>query len=91
MPYGAQGGGPATRTNGMAIASLVLGIVGVLACFLFIPWILAIIFGIIGIKQCNEDPSYTGKGMAVAGLVLGLVAAAVILLVLVAGEFSFET
>ena len=79
-----------TRTNGMAVASLVLGIVGIVLCVFFVPWILAIIFGVIGIRQCNADPSYTGKGMAVAGLVLGLVAAALIVFVFSAGEFNFQ-
>lgn len=48
---------------------------------LYIPWILAIIFGAIGIKQCNADPTCTGKGLAIAGLVLGLVAGGLILLI----------
>lgn len=64
------------------MASLVLGIVGILLCFVWIPWILAIIFGAIGIKQCNDDPSYTGKGMAIAGLTCGLVGAGLVVLIL---------
>jgi hypothetical protein len=52
------------RTSGMAIAALVLGILGIS--------ILAIIFGAIGINQTGKDPSLKGKGMAVAGLVLGI-------------------
>ncbi len=92
MPYGGVGGpaGPGTRTNGLAVASLVLGIVGILLCVVFIPWILAIVFGIIAIRQCNEDPTYTGKGMAVAGLVLGLISAAIIALVFLVGDFSYN-
>lgn len=76
----------------MAVASLVLGIVGIILCFLFIPWILAIIFGAVGIKQCNADSSYSGKGLAVAGLVLGLVGGAIILLLLTSsnGEFDYN-
>ena len=90
MQYGGQGaGGPAARTNGLAVASLVLGIVGILLCFIFIPWILAIVFGLIAMKQCNEDPTYTGKGLAVAGLVLGLVAGALVLLILTTGDFNW--
>jgi len=54
----------------MAIAALVMGIVG----FIFFGplAILAIIFGAIGIGQTNKDPYLKGKGMAVAGLVLGI-------------------
>jgi len=53
------------RTSGMAVAALVLGILGIS--------ILAIIFGAIGISQTNKDPNLKGKGLAVAGLVLGIV------------------
>jgi uncharacterized membrane protein YvbJ len=53
-----------TRTSGMAVAALVLGILGIS--------ILAIIFGAIGISQTGKDPNLKGKGMAVAGLVLGI-------------------
>lgn len=90
MPVGSGDGPPNTRTNGFAVASLVLGIVGILLCFVWIPWILAIIFGAVGIKQCNDDPSYTGKGMAIAGLVCGLVAATLILLIFIAGGGDFD-
>jgi len=63
-----------TRTSGMAIAALVMGIVG----FIFFGplAILAIIFGAIGIGQTGKDPTLKGKGMAVAGLVLGIIAIA---------------
>ncbi len=62
------------RTSGMAIAALIMGILGFLT---FGPLaILAIIFGAIGIGQANKDPSLKGKGMAVAGLVLGIIAIA---------------
>jgi hypothetical protein len=58
-----------TRTSGLAIASMVLGI-------LWIYWIgsiLAVIFGHIAINQAGKDPSITGKGMAIAGLILGYI------------------
>ncbi len=85
------GGGPATRTNGMAVASLVLGVTGILLCFLFIPWILAIVFGAIAIRQCNADPSLTGRGLAIAGLSCGIAAGLLITLVLLAGDVTFAT
>lgn len=59
---------PQTRTNGMAIASLVCGIVGCL----FVTAILAIVFGIIGLRQ-SRGRFGNGRGMAIAGLVLGLI------------------
>jgi uncharacterized membrane protein YvbJ len=59
------------RTSGMAVAALVMGILGFL--FFGLLSILAIIFGAIGINQTNKDPNVKGKGMAVAGLVLGII------------------
>lgn len=58
------------RTNGFAIASMVLGI-------LWIWWVgslLALIFGIIALKQI-EARGDEGKGMAIAGVVLGAIGA----------------
>lgn len=54
-------------TNGMAIASLVCGL---LFC-LPICGILAIIFGIVGLAK-TKDPRVGGKGMSIAGLILGI-------------------
>jgi hypothetical protein len=90
VPFGMQPPGGGRRTNGLAVASLVLGIVGIILCFLFVPWILAIIFGAIAIKQCNEDPTYTGKGLAIAGLICGLVGMAIIVLIFTTGETNFD-
>ena len=70
-PYGQQGypGAPAPRkSNGAAIASLILGILG---CVPFITGLLAVILGIVGIKV-GGDPQRGGRGMAIAGLLLGI-------------------
>ena len=58
------------RSSGYAVASMVLGIVGLLInpCS-----ILAIIFGVIAINQIGKDANLTGKGMAVTGLVCGII------------------
>lgn len=68
------------KYNGLNIASMVLGIVAiVLWCmwFLSIPCaILALIFGIIGIKK-------PGKGMAIAGIVTGAITLAIWALIFV--------
>jgi hypothetical protein len=73
-PHGRQAGPPfpaparGSSASGTAIASMVLGIVGlVTGGFLVIPQILAVILGHIGLK----DPR--GRGFAVAGLVMGYV------------------
>jgi hypothetical protein len=62
-PYGAQPrGGP---TNGFAIASFILGLLG----FTLVTAVLSIIFGIIALVKIREMQQ-RGKGLAIAGLVL---------------------
>ncbi|AJT63041.1 hypothetical protein T261_1355 [Streptomyces lydicus] len=63
--------------NGMGIAALVLGIVGVVLGLLVIlfwmswlPALLAVIFGCVGLSQARKGLA-TNKAMAVAGVVLG--------------------
>lgn len=57
-------------TNGLAIASLVLGIVWIY----WIGSILAVIFGHIALRQIDDTGrTQQGRGMAIAGLVLGYV------------------
>ena len=65
---------PLPRTNNLALAALILGLVSVtlgLCCFGF-PFNLAgIICGIMALNQIKTDPQRErGKGMAIAGLVL---------------------
>ena len=61
---------PAQKTDGSCIASLVLGILAWIVPF---TGILAIIFGVIGIKKVDRSQGHlTGKGLGVAGLVLGI-------------------
>jgi hypothetical protein len=73
----------ATRsgTNGMAIAGMVLGIVGFLVVFIpCVGWLLAIILGIVGATLSGIGLGTAGKyggagkGMAIAGLVLSVLA-----------------
>jgi hypothetical protein len=83
-PYGypppgyGYGPPPAQSTNGMAIASMVLGIV-------WIDWIgsvLALIFGYIARGQIRQRPQ-NGGGMAIAGIVLGWVGIGFLILFIV--------
>lgn len=70
------------KTNGMAIASMVLGI-------LWLYWVgsvLALVFGYVGKKQIDESGGMqSGRGMAIAGIVLGWVGVGFLLLFLVIG------
>src|SRR4051794_30405507 len=77
---GYQGPMPgANKPSGMAVASLVLGIVSFLFCWIpwigFISWItaiLAVIFGIVARGKVRKGEG-GGGGMAMAGMVLGIV------------------
>jgi hypothetical protein len=61
-------------SNGFAVASLVLGIIGIPASCSFLPSILAIIFGIVGVNQASKSGGTGGgKGMAIAGIILGTI------------------
>jgi hypothetical protein len=66
--YGAPG-----RTDGMCVTSLVLGCVGIMGALGIVSGVLAIIFGVIGIRNCEQNPGRQGRGMAVAGIALGAV------------------
>lgn len=67
----------AIKTSGMAIASLVLGILGIS--------LLAIIFGIVALNQIKKSNGFvTGKGMAIAGIILGSVAIVITIIVIIA-------
>ncbi len=69
-----------TGTNGLAIASMVLGIVGICG----IGSILALVFGYRARRQIDESQgTQTGRGMAIAGIVLGWVGVGIVVVYLV--------
>jgi hypothetical protein len=72
------------RTNGLAIASMVLGI-------LWLYWIgslLAVIFAHVALSQIKRANGWQrGRGMAIAGLVLGYVGIALLLIVIIVALF----
>jgi hypothetical protein len=69
-----------TKSNGFAIASMVLGI-------LWIYWIgsiLALVFGYVAKNQIDRSSGrQSGRGMAIAGIVLGWIGIGILLLVIV--------
>lgn len=75
MPQYGYAYGPApviVRTNGLAVASMVISITSVFLGFFFVPQILGIIFGHVALSQLNRSRGReSGSGMAVAGLVIG--------------------
>jgi hypothetical protein len=76
---------PRKSTNGMAIASMVLGIVGVCG----VGSILALIFGYIARRQIRESMgAQGGDGMAIAGIILGWIGVAAVAIFIVAAIVS---
>ena len=87
-PYGAPAGYPGvlpagSQSNGLAIASMILGIVGFL--FGLLTAIPAVITGHMALNRIKQNPALGGRGMAIAGLVLGylVIAVAAIFIVLI--------
>ncbi|MBS1674917.1 MAG: DUF4190 domain-containing protein [Actinobacteria bacterium] len=70
-PYGQPYAAP-LRSNGLAIAALICGIVG-LVVVPFLPSIAAVITGHMGLSQTKHDPALGGRGFAITGLVLGYI------------------
>lgn len=67
--------------NGFAVTALVCGIIGAVLALIPLLFILgwalglvALIFGILGWRKANSDPTAGKKGMAIAGTILGVVA-----------------
>jgi hypothetical protein len=59
---------PSAKTSGLAIASLVTGI---LFCFAVTP-IVAVVLGHLALDQIRDsDGTISGRGMAIAGVTLG--------------------
>ncbi|MGW5259660.1 DUF4190 domain-containing protein [Microbispora sp. NPDC004025] len=67
-PYGYPAAPPPRKTNGLAVASLVLGLTGFVTCGF--TSILAVVFGHVALSQIRRDHT-DGRGMAIGGLVLG--------------------
>ena len=62
---------PTVHVAGLAVASMVCGIMG---WFYAIPAICAVVFGHIALSQIKKSNGWkTGRGMAIAGVVLGYV------------------
>jgi len=71
------------KVSSYAVASLVLGLVWICG----VGSLLAVVFGIMGIRQVNRSEGrITGKGLAVAGLVLGILGVALIVWGMVASD-----
>ena len=65
--------------QGLAVASMVAGILSLLGCSMFAA-IPAIVCGHIGVRQADRGEA-SGKGMAMAGLIMGYISLAVTLII----------
>ena len=75
-----QAPGPDAKTSGLAIAALVLGILGPFTCITIIP---AIILGIVAlVKISKSGGQLKGNGLAIAGIALPVVLLPVIALLM---------
>jgi len=68
-----RAGSPSGATNGMAIASLVMGGLSFSCCGCGLFGLLAVVFGAVALSQLNQQPQQGGKPLAIAGIVLGAV------------------
>jgi len=74
---------PATpKNNGLAIASLILGIASIVTCLGCIPGIPAIICGHMALKQIAQTGA-AGAGMAKAGLIMGYITTALSIIAII--------
>ncbi len=77
---------PPPRTNGIALASMIVSIASLLLCVGF-PGIVGLVLGIVGLNQVMRDGS-RGRGFAITGIVVGAVATAFAMLVVVAATLG---
>jgi hypothetical protein len=85
--HASYGGFAPAPTSGLAIASLVCGIMGLVTC-LFLPGIPAVICGHMALSRMAEpNVRLAGRGMAIAGLIMGylsiLIAVGFVLVVII--------
>ncbi|MFT4258914.1 DUF4190 domain-containing protein [Microbacterium sp.] len=75
-------------SSGLAIASLVCGLSGLVLFWLFLPVLasfVAVITGHMALRQTKENPVLAGRGMAITGLITGYIGVGI----LVAGVAFF--
>jgi len=78
-------------TSGLSIASLVCGILGILACYIWgLFGLPAVICGHMALKTIRTSATpIQGKGMAIAGLVCGYIGIALQIAMIIGGIFLF--
>jgi len=78
--------GTKQKEQGLAVASMIVGIAGVvmLGCFGPIPGIISLVLGLVARSQINKAPErYGGKPYATAGIIIGGLSVAFYVLMLI--------
>lgn len=91
MSPGGPGGGGGQR-NGLGIAALVLGIIGlVTSLFVFggLLGVIAIILGVVGLGRVRRREA-NNRGVAIAGIVLGVLAVVISVLIIGLAGWIFD-
>ena len=70
------------QTEGLAVASLVLGLAGLFVCPVICS-IIAVVVGYQARRKLRDDPTLDGEGLAKAGIILGWVGTALGIVVIV--------
>lgn len=75
--YGPYAPAPAPKAPGnpQATASLVLGIASLVLSLLFVPAIIGVVLGIVGLVRSGRTDPPTGRGAAIAGITLSVIGA----------------
>jgi len=74
LPFTLEGIGydaPLGGRNGYAVASFVMGLLGVPCTVLIVPQLLAVVFGVVALHQISSSEAQRGAGLAWAGTALG--------------------
>jgi Domain of unknown function (DUF4190)/GYF domain 2 len=91
FPASPMGSGSTHKTNGMAIAGFVLGLLSLFCCFIGPPFsILGLIFSCVGLAQINKQSAQGGKGLAIAGIILAIFGLLLFGFLLLAGLMGSE-
>ncbi|MFD5215012.1 DUF4190 domain-containing protein [Microbacterium sp. NPDC058345] len=81
-------------TSGLAVASLVCGLAGLVLSWLVFPIlasVAAVITGHMALKQTGQRPDLAGRGLAIAGLILGYVGVGFLVLAMAGGLLALLT
>jgi hypothetical protein len=78
-----------SKTSGMAITAMILGISGFSLLGVFgVVWIISLVFGIIALNRINKSGGMLrGKGFAITGIITSAVGLAIVLTIIGVGLF----